>query len=59
MKLGAVGTLPAEREQALWDGVREARRFFSLPREMGESLDASARPRYEDLWQEAQAADRE
>ena len=73
-KSGATFTLPAEREQAFWDGVREAGaphrlkdladvleliRHLSLPRETADSLDPSIRPKYEELWQAAQAPERE
>lgn len=39
--------------------VLELIRHLSLPRTMGESLDASVRPKYDELWDAAQAADRE
>ncbi len=39
--------------------VLELIRALSLPRETADSLDASVRARYHELWQAAQAADRE
>lgn len=39
--------------------VLELIRALSLPREMADSLDASVRARYHELWQAVQAADRE
>jgi hypothetical protein len=39
--------------------VLELIRHLSLPRTMGESLDASVRPKYDELWDAAQAAERE
>jgi hypothetical protein len=39
--------------------VLELIRALSLPRQMAESLDASVRPKYDELWQAAQTPDRE
>jgi hypothetical protein len=39
--------------------VLELIRRLSLPRQMGESLDASVRTKYEELWQAAQTPERE
>jgi hypothetical protein len=39
--------------------VLELVRALSLPREMADSLDASVRAKYDELWQAAQSADRE
>jgi hypothetical protein len=39
--------------------VLELVRALSLPRDLGASLDASVRARYEELWDAAQAAERE
>jgi hypothetical protein len=39
--------------------VLELVRHLSLPRELAESLDGSVRAKYEELWQAAQAAERE
>jgi hypothetical protein len=39
--------------------VIELVRALSLPRSLGDELDASVRPKYEELWEAAQAADRE
>lgn len=39
--------------------VLELIRHLSLPRELADSLDASVRPKFEELWQAAQTADRE
>jgi hypothetical protein len=42
-KVEAIGTLPAEREQAFWDGVREARRFFMGEADVQQALERLAR----------------
>ena len=39
--------------------VLELIRHLSLPRDLAGSLDASVRPKFEELWQAAQTADRE
>jgi hypothetical protein len=39
--------------------VLELIRHLSLPRELADSLDSSVRPKFDELWQAAQAADRE
>jgi hypothetical protein len=39
--------------------VLELVRALSLPRDLGASLDASVRAKYEELWDAAQAAERE
>jgi len=39
--------------------VLELIRKLSLPRQMAESLDASVRAKYEELWQAAQTEERE
>ena len=42
-KIGATFTLPAEREQAFWDGVQEARRFFMGEADVQQALERLAR----------------
>jgi hypothetical protein len=54
----ASGISAAHRLKDLAD-VLELIRHLSLPREMGESLDTSVRAKYEELWQAAQAPERE
>jgi len=39
--------------------VIELVRTLSLPRDLGASLDPSVRPKYEELWDTAQTAERE
>ena len=42
-KIGAAFTLPAEREQAFWEGVQEARRFFMGEADVQQALERLAR----------------
>ncbi len=54
----ASGLSAAHRLKDLAD-VLELVRALTLPRELGAALDASVRPKYEELWEAAQTADRE